>query len=53
MLIFSPMYHEKYVLAVVPDHSRKMEPTREDSDGSVVIAGRNFVRRNERMCREF
>jgi len=52
MLRFSPMHHEKYVLVVVPGSSRKMERTREDSAGSALIVGKNFVRRNVLMHRE-
>jgi hypothetical protein len=53
MLRFSPMYHEKYVLVVVPGSSGRMEPTREDNDGSAAIVERNFVKRNVPMHREF
>lgn len=53
MLIFSPLHHEKYVLVVVPGRLRKMEHTREDSVGSAVIVGRNSVRRNVSIHREF
>jgi hypothetical protein len=46
MLRFSPMHHEKYVLVVVLGQSRRMEHTKVGNDGSVVIVGRNFVRKS-------
>jgi len=52
MLRFSPMHHEKYVLAVLLDQPRRMEHTKIDNDGSAVIVGRNFVRRDVQICRE-
>ena len=53
MLRFSPVHNEKYVLVVVLDQSRKTERTRGGSDGSAVIVGRNFVKRDVQIRREF
>ena len=46
------MHHEKYVLVVILDRLRRMEHTKEDSDGNAVIAGRNFDRKSVRQYNE-
>ena len=52
MIIFSPMHHEKYVLVVILALLKRMEHTREDSDGSVVIVERNSDKRSVHQFRE-
>ena len=47
------MHYEKYVLVVVLTILRRMERTRIDSDGSAVIVGRNFVKKDVQIHREF